>query len=284
MGALLVPLVSGCVDADAVLRMSGLSDEEIARRASRDISRNPEAHKLVSTAVSNGSATTSGPSPPLGADRPVAFEGAYYDVTVTETGEREGIVYEIAIDYDAGADGSAIDYEDLPAVDRNALDGLLPPPDYVPEGDGYDFGVGRVYADEEAEESVLVPDQEYEAVGYDGERYPLRADDGRTVTVSDYRYEVEEIATDATTFGAHIRTEYVFTLSGLSPDEREIIEEAIAEGYYETGTPDAFESIVDRFRSHPAVAADEWGGEWVVRFEGTIYWADLRHPASLVEA
>jgi hypothetical protein len=293
--ALLAAPLAGCAHPSAVLDMTEATDEDVADSASGNVDHHPEAGGLVAEAVENGSATVSDRSPPIDPGTPVEYEGRYYDLSVTETGERETTVYDVRIDYDgdseSGSDsesgdetpGSAVDYGDLPAPDRDTVDTLLPPPDDFPGGDGYDFGVGREYADEEAKASVLVPEQEYAAVVYEGTRYPVDAGGGRAVTVTDYRYETEEIAASAAEFGAAVRREYLFTLSGLSGAEREVVAEAIEDGYYEGSASDAFKSLVRRFREHEAVEADEWGGDWLVRYDGTVYLADLEHPPSLLE-
>jgi hypothetical protein len=101
--------------------------------------------------------------------------------------------------------------------------------------------------------------------------------------VTDYRYEAEEIAASAEAFGAAVREEYAFELSGLTDAEREIVEEAIDGGYYEGEVTDAFASLARRFRERPAVESDERGGEWVARYEGAVYWADLQHPPGEIE-
>jgi hypothetical protein len=284
--ALVAPSLAGCAHPEAVLQMDAVSDRDVARRASRDVSRHPEAGGIVAGAVENGTTTVSDRSRPLDTDRPVVYEGRYYRLTVTETGERETTWYSIRIDYDPGTgtpEGAVVDYDDLPAVDRDALDSLLPPPEGVPSGEGYDFGVGREFTDEDAASSALVPEQEYVAVVYEGLRYPIDVGDGRTVTVTDYRYEAEEIAASAEAFGAAVREEYTFELSGLTDGEREIVEEAIDGGYYEGEVTDAFASLAGRFRERRALEADEWGGEWVARYEGTVYWTDLQHPPGEIE-
>lgn len=284
--ALLAGPLAGCAHPNAVLRMNAVSDAELAEHASRIVDRQPEYRDLVGGAVENGSATATGRSPPLETDEPVAFEGRYYELTATETGRREQTEYDIAIDYDPGTEtpgGEAIDYADLPEVDRAVMDALLPPPENRPGDEGSDVGIGRAYSEEEAAESVLVSEQEYDAVVYEGERYPVDVGDGRTVTTYEYRYEAEEIAASAAEYGASVREEYAFTLSGLSDAEREVVEEAVDGGYYEGSADDEFVSVAERFRDHRGYETDEWGGNWVVRYEGAVYWADLQHPPSAVE-
>ncbi|MUV88048.1 hypothetical protein GJ631_16170 [Natronomonas sp. CBA1123] len=281
--ALLAGPLAGCAHPTAVLVMDEVDDEALAERASRDVSNDPDGSRIVSDAVDSGNATASGRSPPLETDRPVAHDGAYYTLSFTESYRGEITQYDIAIDYNPGTDtpgGSAIDYDDLPEVDREALDSLLPPPEDPPTSDGYDIGVGQEYDEEAAEASVLVPEQEYDAVVYEGTRYPIRVDDGREITVYDYRYEAEQVAADAAEFAEQVRSEYRFTLSGLSEAERDIVAEAIEDGYYEGSANDAFRSVAERFRAHEAVRPETGGGYWLARYEGTDYWSDLRYPST----
>lgn len=285
--ALLGSTLAGCAHPTAVLQMDDISDVAIAERASRSVDRHPEHRNLVADAVDEGSANASGRSPPLATDEPIEYEGRYYDLTATETGEHESTEYEIAIDYGTGTEtpaGTAIAYEELPEIDRERMDGLLPPPEDHPENDGPDFATSQPYSDSAAEASVLVPEQEYDVVVYEGERYAIETGDGRTVTRYEYRYEAEEIATSAAEYGASVREAYVFTLSELSDAEREVVQTAISDGYYEGSVDDAFESVARRFHDHTAFRSDEWGGEWVTRYEGSIYWANLDHPPSVVDA
>jgi hypothetical protein len=60
------------------------------------------------------------------------------------------------------------------------------------------------------------------------------------------------------------------------------VEEAIDGGYYEGSSAEEFVSLVERFREHRAVRSDEWGGEWLVEYDGTVYLADLRHSPSAI--
>lgn len=282
--ALLAGPLAGCAHSNTVLQMDETSDAEIAHDASRNLDGHPGAGSIVAEAVESGSTNAIGRSKPFDTDEPIEHRGRYYEFTVTETGQRETTVYSISIDYDPGTEtrgGTTIDHDDLPDVDRETIGALLPPVEGSPGDDG--FGVSREFSEAELEQSVLVPDQEYDAVVHDGERYPIDVGDGRTVTVSDYHYEAEEIATDAAEFGASVRETYAFTLSGLSAAEREIVEEAIDGGYYEGSPDDAFESLARRFREHEGIRTDEWGGEWLARYGGTVYWVDLEHPPSAVE-
>lgn len=284
--ALLAGPLAGCAHPTAILEMDTVSDAEIAERASRTVTRHPAHRDVVADAVENGTANATGRSPPLEPGLPVEYEGRYYELDVTETDRREATEYGISIDYDPGTatpGGEVVDYAELPAVDRAAMDSLLPPPEDANGGDGTDFGVAHAYSEEEAAASVLVPEQEYDAVRYEGEHYPIRTDDGRTVTVSDYRYRATAVAATAAEYAAWVRESYRFTLSGLSDAEREVVEQAIDGGYHEGSVEDAFASVARRFHDHEPVKGRDGGGNWLVRYEGSEYWADLQHPPGAVE-
>ena len=282
--ALLAGPLAGCAHPNAVLRMNEATDEEIAERASADVAHDDEARRIVSDLLENGSATATGASSPVPTDRPVEYEGRYYALTVYETNRgkrtRYGLVVELSPETPTSG-GNAVEYEDLPEVDRKYLDSLLPPE--RDGGEGRDEHAVQWYSEAETDRSALLPDLAYDAVVYDGERYAIGVDE-QTRTESEYRYEAEMVAGNASAYAASVRAEYAFTLSGLSEEEREIVAEAIDGGYYEGGANGAFSSLARRFREHEGLDTDEWGGYFLVRYEGTLYLADLQHPPSAVES
>ena len=283
VAALLAGPLAGCAHPNAVLLMDEATDEEIAERASTDVDRDDEARRILSEILENGSATATEASPPVPTDRPAEYEGRYYALTVDETnrGERTryGLVVELSPETPTPG-GNAVEYETLPVVDREYLDAVVPPESG--EDGGRDEHVVQWYSEAEIERSALLPDPEPDAVVYDGERYAIGVDE-QTRTVSEYRYEAERVAGNASAYAASVRAEYAFTLSGLSDAEREIVAEAVDEGYYDGSADDAFSSLARRFREHEGLDTDEWGGYFLVRYEGTLYLADLQHPPSAVE-
>ncbi|MFC6728630.1 hypothetical protein ACFQDG_08265, partial [Natronoarchaeum mannanilyticum] len=149
-----------------------------------------------------------------------------------------------------------------------------------PEGREGAVGASAIGDDADREASVLVPEAAYGAVERDGERFPFEVLGSDEVAAYEYRYEATKAADDAATFAERVRQEHLFELSGLSDAEREIVDEAIDGGYYDGSVSDAFSSLAERFRAHDAVEPSDWGGEFLVRYEGTDYWADLHHPPS----
>lgn len=279
--ALLLP-VAGCSAAGS-LDMTAVNDTELAAEASRSLPAGDDPgavarRELVRGAVVNGSATANDTSPPVDPDGfPFAVDGAYYDLSAEPVGTHDEWRVSAEVDYNGSADGPAVAYGDLPPADRALVDALLPPK-YDRRTEGYDFGSSARYTDAEAESSALLSG-EYVAVRYGGERYPV-AVDRRRVTVTTYRYTATEAAPNADAYAESLREGYLFALpaSNLSSAERGVVSEAVDGGYYaESTSDDAFRAVMERFRDHEAVRSDEYAGSWVVRYDGTTYWADLRY-------
>lgn len=273
--------LAGCSDPRASLRLEPVDDAAIADRyALHADALSEEPRRIVAEAVEEGSATADSTGSPFDPPRPVRYDGAYYELDRAAVGEYEATGYEFAIDYEPGEDAGErgeVDYDDLPDVDRDALGGLLslsrPPDDEHPE-----VVAQAVYADEEADRSVLVPDQEYDVVIRDGERYRLAVDGSEPVTVTEYRYTAEEVAPDDAAMAEQVREGFRFELSGLSGAQREILDAAIEGEYREEEPTEAFQGLVDRIRANEAIDADEHGGDWLARYDGDDYWVDLRTP------
>lgn len=274
-------LLAGCSAAGSI-SMDPVSNDELTEQASRNISATdvePDAEsRMILSAVRNGSATLESRYPPVEAGLPFAYHGAYYNLSWTVTEQRHATAVNLEIDYNASnVSGDRIAYADLPAPDQRAVDSLLPPRDDR-QTDGYDFGVGVTYTDAESEQSVLVPTQQYDAVVYEGEVYPIRVSDSREVTLNTYRYTSTLVANDSEAYAQQLKDEYLFTLSNLSEAERNVVSSAIEDRYYaESDEDSAFRAVLERFHAHDAVQRDETYGSWIVRYDDTVYWADLSY-------
>ncbi|PSP79021.1 hypothetical protein BRC81_05990 [Halobacteriales archaeon QS_1_68_20] len=280
--------LAGCSQIVASLALEAVDDAGIAERYARPATRLRDEHRrLVADAVEEDHATHETTDRPFDPDRPVGYRGRYYEFTHEAVGQRSATRYGIRVDYDpdegAGEVGD-VDYADLPAVDRAALEELVPPEGDPRTSDGFDLGKPAVYAPEEAERSVLVPEQEYDVVVHRGERYLLDVDDGESVTLTEYRYTAEQVAADAAELAEQVRERYRFELTGLSTAQRKILDAAREDEYREEEPSAAFRDLVGRFRSHEAIEADEDGGEWFVRYDAGEYWADLETPTTWREA
>jgi len=269
--------------------MRPVDDVDLADEASRTLPENDDPRpgfdsNVARRAVENGSATTVAPSPPVEPGLPFRHDGRFYNVSYTVTGTTPGYSTGIEIDYNASSvEGSVVAYEDLPAVDRERLEWLVTNPRKV-HRPGYDLGVGVTYTESQAESSVLVTEQEYDAISYEGETYPIRVENPERVELDNYRYEATVAAESAEDYGSFLREEYAFTLSGLSDAERSVVDEA-ANGTYYAGSSDeqGFASLVERFRSRRAVTSDEYGGSWVVRYDGQLYWTEMDYGAFVTD-
>jgi len=281
----LLAAAAGC-SAQGLISMEPVDDASLTERASTDITtlEPGQDRALIRAAIENGSATTVDHRPPVDEQLPFRYEGAFYDIAYAEAGSQSGYEADIGIDYNASSvDGTVVDYEDLPAVDRTALEILVTPPD-IPEDKlepGYDFGVEVTYTESEANASVLVPGQEYDAVRHEGEVYPISVEAAAEM-LTVYRYESTLVADSVAEYATALRDSYEFELSGLSEAERDVLDDALnGTNYIEDSDNEGFDSLVDRFRSHRAVAEDDFAGYYIVQYDGQRYWVEVDYGSYL---
>ena len=274
-------LLTGCADPRAVLILNEATDEELADTAREVGSDEEEAEVIREAAEGNGTYVGSGRVPPMRMEgsQPILYDGRYYDVQMESEKVSEDAEYVLRVEYvgDESVEGET-EYDALPEADRDALSELLPPE----EPEGFEGETGRLYTEDERYESVLIGDGA-QTVVVEGARYTVETERGETIDRNEYVYEFEEVADSRGEYISWMREEFTFKLDDLSDDERAVVSEAIDGGYYEGGVNDAFESLVERFRDHRAIRSDEWGGEWLVEYDGTVHLAELRHPPSSVE-
>lgn len=278
---LLLVALAGCSAAGSLDMQRVTDDAAIAEQASRSATL-PEAgptrdRQVVRRAIENGSTTAQSPGPLVESGLPFAHDGGYYNVTPTVIDREPGVAVEVAIDYDGNTAGNeTVAYDDLSARDRDVLDSLLPArTDNRGESDA--FGVVATYNETERERSVLLSGA-YGAVRHDGETYRTSVDDSRPVTVKTYRYTATAVATSPTEYASQLRDRHLFTLSGLSDDERAVVEEATENGYYaDDDDDDAFRSVLATFHQYEAIQQDEYRGTWLVRYEEAVYVVDLSY-------
>lgn len=281
LAALLLVLLAGCSAAGSIT-MDPVSDAELADRASRGLGpasapADDAESRAIRSAIENGSGTIDASSPPVEAGLPFAYDDAYYRLSWSVVDERTITAVTLEIDYNAtDLSGPEAAYADLPAADRRALDALLPQR-HDRETDGYDFGASSRYTDAELDRSVLIAN-ERTVVRYDGEAYPVRVDGQRPVTINTYRYTASMVAEDTDAYARQLRDDHLFRLSGLTEAERSVVETAIEEGYYAEDTDDeSFRAVLDRFRRQERVTGERAYGEWIVRYNGSVYWVDLQY-------
>lgn len=286
LGALLAGIagsLAGCSEVDATLRMYAVDDERLANRYATDSEMiHGDSRRIVVEAIEEGETVVETEESLFAPDRPVGHEGSYYEVSREVLDRTDETEYEIAVDYDPDSstpEVGKIRFEELPPVDREALGEALPPP----SDDHPGVVVRPVYLDVEIERSVLVPDQEYDVVVYDGERYVIEVRDGKSRTVSEYRYTATKIADDDADLASDLRERYLFELTGLSDAQRKIVDAAREGGYREDEPSRAFRNLAARFHEQEGIDTHEYGGNWIASYEGDDYWSELSTPSYWLE-
>jgi len=268
--ALLSVAVAGCGHPSVVLDMDDATAADIADEVSMSPGPESAEYTVSSEAIENGFATRRGRYELFDQTDTVRIDDAFYEVSETALESSDVTVYEVRIDFDPAnstAEIGEIAYEELPTADRQRLDSIISD-DNPPTGDGYDVGVGYGTAEEVGDGSVFVPERQYDIIVHDGDRYRVTVST-RTTTETEYRYEATEVASDVDSFADQIRDQYLFTLSGLSEAEREVVEEAIDGGYFEDN--EAFESVTDRIREHEGIEVTDSYGTWLLEYEQVEY-------------
>ena len=269
-GTALLPLpLAGCVHPEVILTMDPATADDIADRVSLHPEPDAEEYTVTADAVANGSTTRRGRSELFDRTSTVRLNNSFYEMNETRLSSSEVTVYEVLLDVnpeDTTAELGAIAYEDLPETDRRRLDGILS--EEPPQTDSYDVGVSYGSAAEVGDDSVFVPERQYDILVYEGDRYRV-AVDSRTAAETEYRYTATEVAPTVEAFADQVREQYLFTLAGLSDAERDVVEEAINDGYYEE--TDAFRSVAERIRSHEGIEVHDFYGTWLIEYEGEEY-------------
>lgn len=255
--------------------------DETTRNASEILERPDPARGLLAALIEDGTArTTTDAGPPIENSQHFLHDGSYYRVNRTVTGTGVETRYGVEVDYNAtDPSGERIQYEDLPDVDRRSLDRLLPPPETPPRlVDGPDIGMGITFNDSEQERSVIL-NTDNMVVIYDGDAYPVFTDEDGDVEVETYRYTFNQVASNDSTYALYFEQEYAFPLTDLGHSDRDVVETAIEDGSYNANGDgdDAFRGVVERFQQERAITADTTTGEWLVKYNDTLYWADLRY-------
>lgn len=281
IAVLAIGVLAGCSAAGS-LHMTPVNDTALAEQASRSttdgrFSPGSIDRERAGEIIENGSGTVLAPEPPLETDRPYEHEGQYYTLT-PEVGERvPGATTLVSVDHNAtNPNGTTVPFRDLSSADKRELEPLLSgSPSRYRDGPEIDDLV--VYTADEREDSVIAEHADaYVTVRYRGKAYEIDVGPFRTSTLERYRYEATRIADSPAAFAAQLKRQYAFTLSGVTESERNVLDAAISDSYYADSTDDdAFASLVERFRRHERVTGDEYGGSWIVRYDGQLYWAEM---------
>ena len=262
--------LAGCGDFDATLDMNEATADDIADERSTTAEPGTEEYQVLTSARDDGSATRSGRDELFDRTDTVRVDGAFYEVSETRLESSEATVYSIDVAFnpdDTKAEVGEVAYEDLPEYDREQLSFIVD--DREPaDKEGYNVHVDYGTAEAVGDRSALVPEQEYDIVTHEGDRYRVEVE-SQTVPENEYRYEVTEVAPDVEAFADQVREQYLFALTGLSEAEREVVKEAIDGAYYEDD--DAFRSVTDRIRDHEGLNVDDFYGTWLLGYEDEEY-------------
>lgn len=282
---------TGCAKLPtARVSMEPVTDEEIAERAthSEDLAPENDRYQFVRRTVENESVTSEGTEPKVPQNHTFVFDGAVYRLSHEVVATELATSYQFTLNPVEGevADEETIRYEDLPAVDRRKFaERGLDDPSFL------GFGSTILYTHEERAKSRLVPDPNFSVVVWDEDTRGRWSVDGSYESpLKTYRYAAEVVHESAAQFGAEIREEYAFALSGLSAGEREIVEAAIEDGYVvspDESPSEAFWRLAERFGRHDEFYRDDEdheadddpiSGTYLVRYDGTVYWTRVRAP------
>lgn len=281
IGVFLLVFLAGCSAAGSLHMKSAPSDSKLAEQASRPViipNEEPtEDQLLVQQAITDGSATSESPRPAVEPGLPFVYNRTYYNISSTIIDHHSETQVTVGIDYNGTAPPSkTITYDRISKRDQVVLSDLFPPKTdtYRP---GPDIGTSTTYNATEWNNSVILKDN-YTAVRYQEETYPVILQDTQTVRVNTYQYTATIHANDSDEYADELRSKYLFTLSGLSKSEQNIVEKAINDTYYADSTEDdAFRSVLETFQNHRAIQKTEYRGKWLVRYEGRVYVAELSY-------
>lgn len=180
----------------------------------------------------------------------VEQDGTFYRIAVSNTVDVETRRQTLELVPVNETDGDVITFEELPDVDRRVVreayaylerecdtdaDSERAPPCWRP------------YSSQAANASILVPSPSEDYVSYKNQTFELVVRE-RTVNARAYTYRATSVANDSASF----REEFVTPVSEdeLTQDERELLEQAIGDGYHVQVYRHDFKSVPrDRFNS-----------------------------------
>jgi len=294
--ALCLVALAGCGQPAGSLSMDPVNDRELADNASTHVSAEELADledrdrdaRVLGQAARNESATVAATEPPHSANETVYRTGdRFYTLSYTAVNTTTGRQVTYRLDRNVTAEAvekngwTVADYDALPPVDKAALDrpvsalssDTLDEEDIPPGG----FEEERTYSPTELNRSAIA-DGRYDAVRHEGTLIELDIVSSESLPLTVYRYQPKVVATGTDSYAACLRDAYTFELSGLDSGTRAVVAEATDGTYRTENTSDpAFRSVLDRFHGHTAVSTTTRSGSWLVRYDGRLYWADLRY-------
>lgn len=255
------------------------ADAHVSNEFSTSVDGLPHATAtVVEEALRTGEATARGYyAPRLQTEYVVTGPDAhYYRVTTTDHDRTETTGYEYAVEI--GIDEATLSdddlvrsFPDLPAHDRTSIQsaigntGLLHAPHYT------SFSVVFAYDHDEVQgESVFIPETDVQYVEWEDTVLRLDFEEQRTVHITSTTVVAERVATSPEAFVTHIGTERGVVLTGLTDRQREIVIQAIEDGYTEcTPYSESFSDLLDR------LSMSERGFVSLARYDGVWYFTHI---------
>lgn len=291
--SLAITVTGGCTGCarspSASLEMDAVTDIEIAKRVTHRLERDEDSpeYQIVSEAVENGSTTVKRTEPRTSKNQTYVYDDAVYELTYEVVKSTPATSFQITLNPVEGEvpQSETVRFKDLPSVDRRKFRER----GWVGDDVFLGFGTSLRYLDSEVSESALVPEPKHSVIVWDHDtRGRFTVDGSRETTLKTYRYEAEQVNPSAAEYGARIRREHVFPLTGLSAAERDIVHKAIGQkhGYSVPAgesPPKAFQRLADRFRGREEVER-VWekddpnslaSGRYIVRYDDDVYWTDI---------
>lgn len=248
--------------------------------------RDPPEEYVVRWTVENGSTMVDAEFPSTRGQRPVKYDGSVYQISYEVVDERPATRYFWNLEpTDQGSGEETVRFDELPRLDRRKFRLMGLADGAYGERTPLDIGATFKYANEDRDESALVPSPEHPIIVWGPDRrarFSIRKTNGEDATLKTYRYTADQLAPTVAAYGRQLRDRYAFELSGLSDAEQDIVEEATSRthGYTverEGSVPEAFDSLIENFQEHEAVEYyDEGGsGKYLTTYDGQIYKTEL---------
>jgi hypothetical protein len=288
--------LAGCGQPAGSLSMEPLNDEGLADNASTQLPEgeleDPEERdrgmRILRQAAKNNSVTVAAMEPPHSANETVyrtgeRFYTLSYAAINTTTGRQ--VTYRldknVTINKTTQTNLTVADYDDLPPIDQAMLHAPVSylSRDSLEEDEVRPGGIeeDQTYSPTELNRSTIA-DGQYDAVRHEGTLIQIEIVSNKSQPLTVYQYRPRPVATGAGPYAACLRDTYAFELSGLDSDTQAVVAEATNGTYRAENTSDAaFRSVLEQFHDHAAVSATGQSGSWLVRYDGRVYWAELRY-------
>lgn len=277
-------------------QMDAVTDSEIAERATYelDLPIREDEKRFARRTIRDGPVRWSGSNRPFPEDQLFVYDGAVWELSaevVESTPARAFRLTLSPIEENGGHSETAADdtvsYSSLSEADVENLE-------RYGWHNGGPFVVANVvvtYPDGEVEDSALVPHPEAPILTWEsGESAHISVREVDSTEINTYEYTAHQAHESAAVYGRSVREEAAFTLDGLTAQQEDIVAEAIEteKGYRvrEGDPPAAAKDLVRRFGRHEEVGntvSDDGddssvAGEYLVRYDGAIYWTLIRVP------